>query len=105
MPLPIQNSFPNNWHRQARGKCNDSSCALAARRKRRAGPQAPPQVVSIDPNETDPVRGMTFAQQALAGLHKHATQGPWPKTVPPGGARTIRYNLVRQASFNTRSPG
>jgi LmbE family N-acetylglucosaminyl deacetylase len=63
-----------------------------------ASPQAPPQVISIDPNETDPVRGTTFAQQALAGLHKHATQGPWPKTVPPGGARIIRYNLVRQLS-------
>ncbi len=61
-----------------------------------APPQTPPQVISIDPNETDPVRGTTFAQQALAGLHKHATQGPWPKTVPPGGARIIRYNLVRQ---------
>ena len=51
----------------------------------------------IDPNETDPVRGMTYAQQALAGLQKHATQGPWPKTVPAGGARPIRYNLVKQA--------
>jgi len=61
-----------------------------------SGPQAPPQVISIDPNETDPVRGMTFAQQALSGLQKHATQGPWPKTLPPGGARVIRYNLVRQ---------
>jgi LmbE family N-acetylglucosaminyl deacetylase len=61
-----------------------------------AGPQAPPQVITIDPNETDPVRGVTFAQQALAGLQKHATQGPWPKTVPAGGARQIRYSLVRQ---------
>jgi LmbE family N-acetylglucosaminyl deacetylase len=59
-------------------------------------PEAPPQVITIDPNETDPVRGTTYAQQALSGLHKHATQGPWPKTVPPGGARQIRYNLVRQ---------
>lgn len=57
----------------------------------------PPQVVSIDPNETDPVRGKTFAQQALEGLQKHATQGPWPKTVPAGGARTIRYTIARQA--------
>ena len=56
------------------------------------------QVITIDPNETDPARGVTYAQQALAGLHKHATQGPWPKTVPPGGARTIRYSLVRQVS-------
>jgi LmbE family N-acetylglucosaminyl deacetylase len=61
-----------------------------------ATPQAPPQFVTLDPNETDPVRGVTYAQQALAGLQKHATQGPWPKTVPPGGARPIRYNLVRQ---------
>ena len=55
------------------------------------------QVVTLDPNETDPVRGMTYAQQALAALHKHATQGPWPKTVPAGGARPIRYSLVKQA--------
>jgi LmbE family N-acetylglucosaminyl deacetylase len=54
-------------------------------------------VVTLDPNETDPVRGTTYAQQALAGLHKHATQGPWPKTVPAGGARPIRYTLVKAA--------
>ena len=56
------------------------------------------QVITLDPNETDPVRGTTYAQQALEGLHKHATQGPWPKTVPPGGARPIRYSLVKQAA-------
>src|SRR5215203_7320118 len=33
-----------------------------------SGPQAPPQFVTIDPNETDPVRGITYAQQALSGL-------------------------------------
>jgi len=55
------------------------------------------QVVTLDPNETDPVRGTTYAQQALSGLHKHATQGPWPKTVPAGGARQIRYTLVKSA--------
>ena len=55
------------------------------------------QVVTLDPNETDPVRGTTYAQQALAGLQKHATQGPWPKTIPAGGARPIRYTLVKQA--------
>src|SRR6185369_6117292 len=55
------------------------------------------QVVTLDPNETDPVRGTTYAQQALEGLHKHATQGPWPKTVPAGGARPIRYTLVKLA--------
>lgn len=53
-------------------------------------------VITIDPNETDPVRGVTYAQQALSGLQKHATQGPWPKTVPPSGARIIRYSLVKQ---------
>ncbi|HEY6802974.1 MAG TPA: PIG-L family deacetylase [Pyrinomonadaceae bacterium] len=55
------------------------------------------QSFTIDPNEMDPVRGVTYAQQALAGLQKHATQGPWPRTVPPNGARPIRYNLVKQA--------
>ncbi len=55
------------------------------------------QVVTLDPNETDPVRGTTYAQQALAGLQKHATQGPWPRTVPAGGARPIRYTVVKQA--------
>ena len=62
------------------------------------GKEAPPQIVTIDPNEMDRVRGMTYAQQALAALQKHATQGPWPKTVPPAGARPIRYNLVKQAT-------
>src|SRR6185369_8602067 len=32
-----------------------------------------------------------------AGLQKHATQGPWPKTVPAGGGRISRYTLVKQA--------
>src|SRR3569832_2180912 len=63
----------------------------------RGEPAAGAQVVTLDPNETDPVRGTTYAQQALEGLHKHATQGPWPKTVPAGGARPIRYSLVKQA--------
>jgi LmbE family N-acetylglucosaminyl deacetylase len=59
--------------------------------------QTAPQIFTVDPNQTDPVRGITYAQQALAGLQKHATQGPWPRTVPPAGARPIRYALVRQA--------
>ena len=62
------------------------------------GKEALPQIVTIDPNEMDPIRGMTYAQQALAALQKHATQGPWPKTVPPAGARPIRYNLVKQTT-------
>ena len=60
--------------------------------------EATAQTFTIDPNENDPVRGITYAQEALAGLQKHATQGPWPRTVPPGGARQIRYTLVKQAA-------
>jgi len=66
--------------------------------------QTTAQFFTIDPNEMDPVRGVTYAQQALAGLQKHATQGPWPKTVPPGGARPIRYALVRQAQSTALPP-
>lgn len=62
------------------------------------GKEAPPQFITIDPNEMDPVRGTTYAQQALAGLQKHATQGPWPQTIPATGARVIRYNLVKQTT-------
>lgn len=73
-----------------------------------ANPVKPDEkVVSIDPNEVDPVRGVSFAEQALAALQQHATQGPWPKSLaemmrarriegnklPP-----IRYRIVREAS-------
>jgi LmbE family N-acetylglucosaminyl deacetylase len=64
---------------------------------RSRGADAGGQIFTIDPNGTDPVRGMTYAQQALAGLQKHATQGPWPKTVPAGGGRISRYALVKQS--------
>jgi LmbE family N-acetylglucosaminyl deacetylase len=59
-------------------------------------PAAPLQVVTMDPNEKDPVRGTTYAQQALTGLQQHATQGPWPKAIGPTGGRVSRYTLVRQ---------
>lgn len=68
------------------------------------------QTITIDPNEKDPVRDVTYAQQALSGLQKHATQGPWPKTVPASGGRIIRYSLVKQVSSaaplpaNARTP-
>ena len=71
---------------------------LFVRSRGQADASSTAQFVTLDPNETDPVRGTTYAQQALAGLHKHATQGPWPKTVPAGGARQIRYALVRSAA-------
>jgi LmbE family N-acetylglucosaminyl deacetylase len=64
-------------------------------------------VVTVDPNEQDPVRGTTFAEQALSALQKHATQGPWPKTVAQMAARftnstdgrlpLTRYRLARAA--------
>ena len=56
------------------------------------------QGFTVDPNEKDPVRGTTYAQQALAGLQKHASQGPWPKTLPASGGRISRYALVKQAA-------
>jgi len=36
---------------------------------------------ALDPNEVDPVRGTSFAEQALAALQQHATQDPWPKSI------------------------
>jgi LmbE family N-acetylglucosaminyl deacetylase len=62
-----------------------------------ANQAAPPETVTIDPNEMDPIRGNTYAQQALAGLQKHATQGPWPKTISATGGRIARYSLARQS--------
>ncbi len=64
-------------------------------------------VVTIDPNEQDPVRGVVYAEEALRALQKHATQGPWPKTLAQMAARfanssdgrlpLVRYRLVREA--------
>jgi LmbE family N-acetylglucosaminyl deacetylase len=69
-------------------------------------------IVTIDPNERDPIRGTLFAEQALNALQKHATQGPWPKSFAeymarfrafsgPGGVTgqmpLVRYRLERQA--------
>jgi LmbE family N-acetylglucosaminyl deacetylase len=69
-------------------------------------PVAPDKVVAVDPNEIDPVRNSSFAEQALAALQEHATQGPWPKTIEDlmrirggkeGKLPLIRYQLVREA--------
>ena len=62
------------------------------------------QGFTVDPNEKDPVRGTTYAQQALAGLQKHASQGPWPKTLPASGGRISRYALVKQAANTPALP-
>jgi LmbE family N-acetylglucosaminyl deacetylase len=63
-------------------------------------------LVAIDPNESDPARGASYAEQALKALQKHETQGPWPKSVADmarfrnstdGRLPLIRYRLTRAA--------
>jgi LmbE family N-acetylglucosaminyl deacetylase len=76
-------------------------------------------LVTIDPNERDPIRGTVFAEQALSALQKHATQGPWPKSFAEymarfrafsgqGGATgqmpMVRYRLERQAKSSDAVP-
>jgi LmbE family N-acetylglucosaminyl deacetylase len=74
-------------------------------------------IVTIDPNERDPIRGVVYAEEALRALQKHATQGPWPKSFAeyatrfrafsgqqggaPGQLPLIRYALVREAKGAT----
>src|SRR5712692_5797932 len=70
------------------------------------------QIITVDPNERDPIRNTVFAEEALRALQKHATQGPWPKTfaeftarfraftgqsAAPGQIPPIRYRLTREA--------
>ena len=71
-----------------------------------AGQPAIAKGFAIDPNQVDPVRGTSFAEQALAALQQHASQGPWPKSVADmmrarriegGRLPLIRYQLVREA--------
>lgn len=68
---------------------------------------APDKIFAIDPNQVDPVRGTSFAEQALTALQQHATQGPWPKSITElmrarrleaGKLPLIRYRLIREAS-------
>ncbi len=76
-------------------------------------------IVTIDPNEKDPVRGVVYAEEALRALQKHATQGPWPKTfaeftarfrsfsgqsASPGQLPPIRYVLVKEKEFLSPLP-
>jgi LmbE family N-acetylglucosaminyl deacetylase len=56
------------------------------------------KIISVNPNERDPLRGSTYAEQALQALHQHASQGPWPASVPQAGAPIIRYRLAREAA-------
>lgn len=62
------------------------------------------KVIVINPNERDAVRGTTYAEQALQALHQHASQGPWPATVPKDGAPTIRYRLARESKDASHLP-
>ena len=55
------------------------------------------KLISINRNERDAVRGTTYAEQALQALQRHATQGPWPQTIPSGGAPNVRYRLALYA--------
>ncbi|MFN2513627.1 MAG: PIG-L deacetylase family protein, partial [Pyrinomonadaceae bacterium] len=62
----------------------------------------PEKLITVDPNERDPVRGTIYAEQALAALQQHASQGPWPKTIAErmrgqNSLPLIRYALVREA--------
>jgi len=84
---------------------------VRARGNQAQGDTAP--IVTIDPNERDPIRGVVYAEEALRALQQHATQGPWPKTFAeyatrfrafsgqqwgsPGQIPPIRYRLVREA--------
>ena len=79
---------------------------VRAGRSNQPQPETAP-LVTIDPNELDPIRGKVYAEEALQALQKHATQGPWPKTVAQMAARftnssdgrlpLIRYRLAREA--------
>ncbi len=55
------------------------------------------RIISINRSERDAMRGKSYAEQALSALQRHASQGPWPQTVPAGWASTIRYRLARSA--------
>jgi LmbE family N-acetylglucosaminyl deacetylase len=68
-------------------------------------PVSADKLVTIDPNELDPIRGTIYAAQALAALQKHASQGPWPASIAErlrgsasGKLPLIRYRLTREAT-------
>ncbi len=76
-------------------------------------------ILTIDPNERDPIRGTVYAEEALNALQKHATQGPWPRTfaefaarfrgagsqnAAPGQLPVIRYALVKEKDFLSPLP-
>lgn len=75
-------------------------------RRQLAEGEAKEKVATIDPNEIDPARNSSYAEQALLALQQHASQGPWPKSIDDwlraqnnqtGKLNLIRYYLVREA--------
>jgi len=105
---------PNKFPEQLKdGVTTWQAQRLFVRARGNATPAADAQIVTIDPNEKDPIRGVVYAEEALRGLQKHATQGPWPKTFAeyatrfrafsgqqggaPGQLPMIRYALVKTA--------
>ena len=59
--------------------------------------------MTIDPNESDPIRNSMFAGK-LWRHYKNASQGPWPASIserlrgnPSGKLPLIRYRLAREA--------
>jgi LmbE family N-acetylglucosaminyl deacetylase len=86
---------------------------LFVRQRGSAAANSSSSIVTIDPNEQDPVRGVVFAEESLRALQQHATQGPWPKSfaeyanrfrafsgqnAPTGQLPMIRYGLVKSAA-------
>ncbi len=86
---------------------------LFVRQRGNAAANSSTSIITIDPNEQDPVRGVVFAEDALRALQQHATQGPWPRSfaeyrtrfrafsgqnAPAGQLPMIRYGLVKSAN-------
>src|SRR5216110_1631948 len=106
---------PNKFPEQLRdGVTTWQVQRLFVRARGNQPPAANAQIVTIDPNEKDPVRGVVYAEEALRALQQHATQGPWPKSfaeyanrfrafsgqtsAPTGQLPMIRYALVKSAN-------
>jgi LmbE family N-acetylglucosaminyl deacetylase len=92
---------PSRLFVRARGLGGNNAAATSANDK----------FVTIDPNEVDPIRGTMYAEQALAALQKHASQGPWPASIaerlrgnPSGKLPLVRYRLARETAGNVAFP-
>ena len=104
---------PNRFPEQLRKLEPWQAQRLFVRQFGAATPDKPLKVVAIDPNEVDPIRGTSFATQALKALQQHASQGPWPKSVAEmlrsrriesGKLPLIRYAIERTAPESPELP-